>query len=880
LLDLRAGEVGLFLRVFFVLMLTIAGHTLLETARDTLFLVKLPPKMLALVYVGVALGMLVVTPLNVRLTRRAGPRNALVVSLILTSFITVWFRTRPASSGMVFALYVFGALSATLLIGQFWLLASTMFSAAQSRRLLGPLASGGVLGAIAGAGAATLMLDVAHVRTLLSAATAAYFCAALLATKIELEDAPEPAERKTSPLAPELTKLGRDPFLWRLAAIAALSVAVQTVIDYLYRAKVAGTLQPSQLGPFFARYQLALNVGSLLLQLTVTSSIVQRIGVLGLALTAPTLLTFGGAASAIFGAPFLIVVLWKATDSALRNSLGRVASELLWAPVENQARGRGVVDLLVTRGTQALAGMVLLGVTMHTSPRPVLFALCGAGIACVWLFVGLGLRGPYIARFRSALSRGSVERDFTLGELDLTSLEMLVEALAKPEANEVIAAMNVLAERKRDRLIPALILYHNDEHVLIRALELFGGTDRRDWLPLGERLLDHTGPRVQQAAVRAFALSGVTNVLERILEHPSPTLRAFAALYLAQLGGKPLPSDPLRWELFLDDDAEHTLKLAFIEALAAHPPPDATRILLGLARLPSLRRAVTESLELIGDTSSIPFLISRLQWAEERLSARRGLVRLGEPAFLALNAALANQSTERRVRIHVPRSISAFANAAAVKVLLGLMIGDNEGLVRYKALRGVGQLARETSLVIPVQPVTDELERNAQEYLRLFSIRTSLLQDTESAARLAVKLVIELLDDKIQQSLDRIARLLQILHRGDDIRTIFSALSSTDRRQRGQATEFLDALIRGFGRSADDVAALLRLIVDDLPAAERALRAAVLVGTFTNAHTTLDLLSRDPDAILSDLATHAVAALDRPRMPESVKLLELLERPA
>jgi AAA family ATP:ADP antiporter len=781
---------------------------------------------------------------------------------------------------MVFALYVFGALSATLLIGQFWLLASTMFSAAQSRRLFGPLASGGVLGAIAGAGAATLMLDVAHVRTLLSAATAAYFCAALLATKIELEDAPEPAERKTSPLAPELTKLGRDPFLWRLAAIAALSVAVQTVIDYLYRAKVAGTLQPSQLGPFFARYQLALNVGSLLLQLTVTSSIVQRIGVLGLALTAPTLLTFGGAASAIFGAPFLIVVLWKATDSALRNSLGRVASELLWAPVENQARGRGVVDLLVTRGTQALAGMVLLGVTMHTSPRPVLFALCGAGIACVWLFVGLGLRGPYIARFRSALSRGSVERDFTLGELDLTSLEMLVEALAKPEANEVIAAMNVLAERKRDRLIPALILYHNDEHVLIRALELFGGTDRRDWLPLGERLLDHTGPRVQQAAVRAFALSGVTNVLERILEHPSPTLRAFAALYLAQLGGKPLPSDPLRWELFLDDDAEHTLKLAFIEALAAHPPPDATRILLGLARLPSLRRAVTESLELIGDTSSIPFLISRLQWAEERLSARRGLVRLGEPAFLALNAALANQSTERRVRIHVPRSISAFANAAAVKVLLGLMIGDNEGLVRYKALRGVGQLARETSLVIPVQPVTDELERNAQEYLRLFSIRTSLLQDTESAARLAVKLVIELLDDKIQQSLDRIARLLQILHRGDDIRTIFSALSSTDRRQRGQATEFLDALIRGFGRSADDVAALLRLIVDDLPAAERALRAAVLVGTFTNAHTTLDLLSRDPDAILSDLATHAVAALDRPRMPESVKLLELLERPA
>ena len=196
-----------------------------------------------------------------------------------------------------------------------------------------------------------------------------------------------------------------------------------------------------------------------------------------------------------------------------------------------------------------------------------------------------GLRAPYIALFRSALRRGSVERDFTLGELDLTSLEMLVEALAKPEANEVIAAMNVLAERKREKLIPALILHHSDEAVLIRALELFGGTDRKDWLPLGERLLDHDNPRVQQAAVRAFALSGVTAVLERVLEHPNPSLRAFAALYLAQLNGKALPGDPLTWELFRDDDAQHTLKLAFIETLAAHPPPDATRILLQLARL-------------------------------------------------------------------------------------------------------------------------------------------------------------------------------------------------------------------------------------------------------------------------------------------------------
>jgi len=881
-LDVRTGEVGLFARVFFVLGLTIAGHTLLETARDALFLARLPPKALALVYVAVALGMLVITPLNVRLTRRAGPRNALVVSLLLTAFVSAWFRTRPSAPGTVFALYVFGTLSATLLIGQFWLLAGTLFSASQSRRLFGPLASGGVLGAIAGAGTATLLLEVTQVRSLLSAAPLAYFGAALLVSKVPIET-PDPAAtapKATSSLAPELTKMRRDPFLWRLAAIAALSVAVSLVIDYLYRAKVASSLHAEQLAPFFARYQLLLNIGSLLLQLTVTSSVVQRVGVLGLALTAPAMLTMGSALSALSSASFAVVVTLKATDSALRNSLGRVASELLWAPVENQARGRGLVDLLVTRSTQALAGALLLGVTMTRNPSPVLLATCAAGLSCAWLLVGLGLRTPYIALFRSALRRGSVERDFTLGELDLTSLEMLVEALAKPDANEVIAAMNVLAERGRQKLIPALILHHSDEAVLVRALELFGGTDRRDWLPLGERLLDHDNPRVQQAALRAFALSGVSQVLERILDHSNPSLRAFAALYLAQLNGHAFPGDPLTWELFRADDAQHTLKLGFIETLAAHPPADATRILLQLARLPALLGAVTQSLSLVGDETSIPFLIGRLKFAEDRLAARRGLVRLGPAAFEALEHTLADQRVERRVRIHIPRTIAAFANREAVALSISLMLGDQEGLIRYKALRGLGELAKETSLAIPNGPIADELKRNALEYLRLFSARTSLERDGVLAARLAVKLVRELLDDKIQQSFDRLARLLQIMHRGDDIRAIFSALGSEDRRQRGQAIEFLDALIRGVGRSADDVASLLRLVVDDLPAEERARRASELVGVFASAHDTLELLARDQDAILRDLAEHAVSALDRPRQPESVRLLQLLERPA
>ena len=122
ILELRTGEGAAFGRAFAVIALTIAGHTLLETARDALFLESLPPAFLTLVYVAVALGALVVSPLSTRLTASAGARNALCFTLVVTAFGAAWFRYQPASPPLVFALYVFGALTATTLVAEFWLL--------------------------------------------------------------------------------------------------------------------------------------------------------------------------------------------------------------------------------------------------------------------------------------------------------------------------------------------------------------------------------------------------------------------------------------------------------------------------------------------------------------------------------------------------------------------------------------------------------------------------------------------------------------------------------------------------------------------------------------------------------------------------------------
>jgi hypothetical protein len=206
-------------------------------------------------------------------------------------------------------------------------------------------------------------------------------------------------------------------------------------------------------------------------------------------------------------------------------------------------------------------------------------------------------------------------------------------------------------------------------------------------------------------------------------------------------------------------------------------------------------------------------------------------------------------------------------------------VEHENGLVRYKALRGLEQIALETSLRIDPGPVFHEINRNAREYLRLFSAELALKSDRLASSKLETQLVVELLEDKVAQSRDRLARLLQVLHRGDDIPAIFAALTSRDRRRRGRAVEFLDALIRGLDRTSDEVAPILRLVVDDLPDELRAERAAELVGSFPDARGALTALAQDSDGIVSSLSTRALGALGS-LPPPAPPLAVLTERPA
>ena len=866
LLEIRSGEGRAFGLSFALHAQLIGSHTLLETARDTLFLSRLPPERLALVYVSVAVGTLLLTPLLRRLPGLVGARDALVLTLLGSAFGVAWFRLRPHSTLSVFGLYVFGAIAITWAVAQFWSVASLAFTAAQGRRLFGPLAAGGVLGAVCGAALSALLLERHGPDVLLGAAAFGYMLAALSATFVELEDEPAAAGAVAPPEGGGVGATRREPLARTIALLVALSTALSVVVDYAFKARTVSAVSGAALGPFFARYYLISNAVTLALQVVVTGPLVARLGVLGVSLFSPSLLLVSALATTLAGAPMFATVGLRGLEGVLRNSVQRVALELLWAPIERRrkAAAKAVVDGLVARGAQALAAVALVLLTTLGQARAVTLSLLGAVLAGLWLAASMRVQAPYLELFRRALGRGELGREGAR-ELDLTAVQALLEALARPDPDDVIAAMNLLAERGRDRLIPALILYHDDARVLLRALTLFSNSERRDWLALGERLLSHRSPEVRLRAVRALSLAGAVAALERAARNEDVDVQARAALHLAQRSGARLRDDPrVQQALHATGPAGLPARQALVEALGAYPGAEASRLLLELAADPALTSSVTRAFVTSADATAIDFLIERLETRSDRADAQRALQRIGTEAERAIAERLERGTGPRRSLLHLPLALARFDGASAVSVLLGVLRSERHaGFVRYKALRGLQEIARRTQLPIAPAPIHAEIVRNASEELRLLGLALALRNEPATRERSVLSLVLGLVEDKRAQALERLERLTQIAQRTDDVPRVFRALRSPDRHQRAQAAEYLDALARGWDRRGEArLAQLLGLVFGEASDAERARAATPLVGappvTVADA---LDRLLGLGDPLLEAFARQARLAL-------------------
>jgi ATP:ADP antiporter, AAA family len=889
--DLRAGEAVPVRGIAVALAGVIAGHTLLETARDALFLTRLPASRLAIVYILVAGATLLASRLNASVIRRSGRRGALVGTLLASAAGTTLFYFVPRTEGALFVLYTWSALLGTLLVAQLWMLADQIFTVQQSKRLFGLIGAGGIVGAMAGGGGAALVLAVIPIQALLLVssgvfvATAAYIKSLDDGCRVEAE----PARAAPAP-PPEslLAAIRRYPYLRRMALVMALSTAPLLLGDYLFKSIAAAHVPAAGLGIFLARTSAASSALCLAVQLLLAGRIIRHLGVVPALLLLPLLLAMGSLGIFLTGGSLAMAVAAKGADGSLRYSLHRVGSEVLWMPLQADVRdrSRALLDSVGTKVVQAAAaGLVLLLAAFGAATPRVLAALTLA-LSAGWIVANLALKGAYLDLFRKALARGTLDVRGLAPELDPSSFEAVLEVLSSRDPARVIAAVDLLHDKKRDRMIPGLILYHESDAVLLRALRLASETGRRDWAPLASRLLEHAAEPVRTASVYALANLGERSALQKALSDQSPAVRAHAAFCLAAAGTTPKLADDESIAAIrrLGGEPGRAAAVALLGAIADREDARFAGLVLEMAKdpRPSVAAAAAAAMAKIEDERFIPLLISMLSRRSGRGRAEEALVRQGDAALSALAHALRDADTPVSVRVHVPSAISRFGTQRAADLLTTTLAANPMRFVRHKALRGLGRLA-VGGMRLDRERVEAELRKNLVEHLHLVAIRLPLERDPDpragARAETSGSLVLDLLADKQRHSLERAFRLLGLLHPREDLRRAHRVLRSGDGGLRAHATEFLDALTQGDAGPSRETRELIRLVIDDLPAEERIARAEGFIPPPpADYEEALVALLRDHDDALATFGAYHTLDVGTPRLIAEVERA-CVERP-
>ena len=809
LLAIRKGERRPAWAAFSTLFALVASHSVLETARDALFLAKIPATRLPYTFLAIAALSLFLVKVQARATRDLRPERALTVVTLAAAAVTLafYFCLSSLGAGGLYALYVWSGVLVTLVLVHFWALVSDLFTITQAKRLYGFIGAGSVLGAITGSGAASLLSRVVAPEQLVLVAALGFGLCALLPS---LFSARTPAGRPAAatPASGTLGLVLRDTYASRVTLTLLVASVCLTLADYVFKSKVAELVPREELGAFIGSVYFGANLLSLACQVVLVPRLLRHAS-LGTALAVlPVLFVMTGTGIALTGGLAALVAL-KATDGALRYSLHRTAAELLFVPFADETRRRlkAVVDVLAQRGGQVIASVAILAFTAAGAATRVI-ALGLAELAVIWAVLALGLRKPYVDLFRSRLKAGRTHQLEEFPDLDVASLEALLSALESHNDAEVIAALRVLERENKAHLVPALILYHPSETVVLRALEILTRSGRKNFARILDRVLDHPSPSIRAATIAARSvLEPDAEELRRRLEtEESAEVRATIVVNLIAAGEFEARERRAQLDELLESGSM-LARVALADAVGRRRADGFDDALVALSRDAEVdvRRAAITAMGRVGSATLLPFVVDALLDESTRPDAETVLSAGGPETFDALLRRFESDATDPELRWRIPPALSLSNPEQAIAALASLLPRERDGKVRFQIIRTLERLVRRHPSVpldrAPVEQVVTETIARAYLYIDCRLGLTRAATKTPERKTQGHDLLCTLLRDKSRNARGRLFRLLGLLYPRDDFGQIYRGLGG-GRELRATSMELIESILSEPLRSA------------------------------------------------------------------------------
>lgn len=786
----------------------VASHTALESARDGLFLARIPGDRLPFVYIGIAV--LSFSATKVRRVVRVSSRRleatgytffAGVGTLLLAALLPV------LGDAGLYVLYVWtGIVTATILV-LFWTILGDVFTARQAKRLYGVIGLGSMIGAVAGSGIASVLARLVEPSTILYISSAgligtAWFPRALpgraeITARSEHEYELDPVLARFRANVKYAT---RGPYVWRLVGVAVAASVTLTLTDFVFKTTMAASVPRGQLTSAFAQTYLLLNVLALVVQLVVVGVFARRLSPAAMVAVLPILLTMGGAALAASGG-LVVAIVMKGADGALRHGVYRTGLELFTVPLSEEARRKAktAIDIAGQRGGQVLASTVIIVVTtIDHGTRVSAVVLVVAAVS--WAMLAIKLHPYYVEQFRSTILSSTPRT--VLAQLDVASLETLVATLDSDSTEEVLATLSILEREDKSHLVPALILYHPSEDVVVSALRLFARTRRR--LPrhaFGHLLTSgSTRVRAEAYAAKVAMTTDAAELAEALRNERAPEVKA--AIVTAMTGTGTV--DPVEARAVLEElltGASATTKIVVAEAIGWRRLTAFDDLPARLASDPAVavRTAAIQALGALRTDRAADALVSLLADDVVQELARVALSQSGETASDALVRALLDPSRSPTLRWALPRALATVDPRRAARVLLENLEHERDGMVRYRTLVALGSIVeRVPSVVLDRARLDKEIRENVSRAYRTMDRRLALQAGARAEPMRATPghlLLVDMLHDKEKSAVGRIFRLLGLAFPEHDFGGIFRALENGERLHRASAVELTSHLL-------------------------------------------------------------------------------------
>jgi AAA family ATP:ADP antiporter len=846
-LNIRPGDLGRGSLLCACLFLVISSYKIGGVAGAALFLSRFHARQLAYAQISSAVLVAIVIAGYVLIARRVILRDLLVGSMLFfsTTCAVFWGLAHYYSHLIwVFPSFyvwvkIFGVLGAT----QIWTLANYVLTTREAKRVFGMVGGGGIAGWIfSGFLSKTMAKRFGTESLLLAMALFVLICAGLVilvwrSGRVVVDDAQGTAggSTETAPrnLAASLQLLFASPYLRAIAAVICIGSLVTTLTDWQFLAIGQQFLvKKDVMAVFFGNFNFYAGILGLLLQLLLTARFLRRFGI-GTALFVLPVTVFLGSAGLLVLGTLASAVALKGGDQVLRYSVDKSTAELLYLPIPTRVKlqVKWFIDTVIWRLGDGLSGLIVLifATFLHFPPRQIswiVLLLVGG-----WLVAVSVARRQYVATLKESITQHRVDvEQASAPVLDRSTTEVLATSLSASDPKEILYALDLFGAEQQRAAHPVIraLLSHPAPEVRQKAITILSAAGDKAAIPDVQRLLRDPELSVRTEALLFLSHHGRIDPLtaiEQLGDFPDFSVRSAIVAFLAQPGeAQNLEAARNILDSMVKEEEAEGLRSRVEAARLLGEIPDCFDPLLSTLLADTEPQVVCEAIRSIGMLRKrrlVPELLDRL--ADSRLApaAAQALGRFGDSIVGGLRDHLCDPSLPVAARREIPRVLVALGSPAAANVLLENLLQVDTTL-RFRTIASLNKLRRmNPQIELDVQMLETVLAAEILGHYRSYQILATFGAGPGSDDSL-----FRALKESMQQELERIFRLLGLLHPHLDFHSAYIGLQSTNVSVHDNALEFLDNVLKSQLRDM-----LVPLLDSKITVAERAQLALQLVRT-------------------------------------------------